>query len=89
LLDDYETGTGVYVSIFDTGTDSLLFDSDGDIFSDSFEILAGTDPNNPASFPGAGEGPTVPSLWGWGPGVLSLALVGAGAFAIRKRRVAR
>ena len=38
LLDDYETGTGLFVSAFDTGTNPLLADSDGDLFDDDVEI---------------------------------------------------
>jgi DNA-binding beta-propeller fold protein YncE len=51
LLDDYETDTGVFVSSTDTGTDPLLFDSDGDGFGDGAEISQGTDPTDPLSFP--------------------------------------
>lgn len=39
LLDVVETGTGTYVSPFDTGTNPALADTDGDTLSDSFEIL--------------------------------------------------
>ncbi len=51
LLDAYETGSGVFVSAFETGTDALLADSDGDLFDDDVEIAAGTDPNDILSFP--------------------------------------
>ena len=37
------------------GTDPLLTDSDGDMVDDAAEVLAGTDPNNAASFPGDGD----------------------------------
>jgi len=51
LLDIHETGTGVYVSPTDTGTNALVPDTDGDGFSDGDEVASGTDPNNPQSFP--------------------------------------
>jgi hypothetical protein len=37
------------------GTDPLVTDSDGDQVDDATEVLAGTDPNNAASFPGDGD----------------------------------
>ncbi len=40
------------------GTNPMLADSDGDLFSDGAEIAAGTDPNDPGSFPI----PSVPTL---------------------------
>ncbi len=46
LLDVVETGTGTYVSPFDTGTNPNLEDSDGDTLLDGFEVnTRGTDPN--------------------------------------------
>jgi len=45
-LDDVvETGTGIFVSPSDTGTDPNNPDSDGDGVSDGDEVQAGTDPN--------------------------------------------
>lgn len=82
VLDDYETGPGPYVSPFDTGTNPLLSDTDGDGFDDGVEIAAGTDPTSPASFPGA---PSVPSLRGWSLALLCLALLaGAAVFLMRR-----
>ena len=47
LTDSQETGTGVYVSINDTGTDPKLVDSDGDGYNDSFEVsLVNFNPTN-------------------------------------------
>lgn len=55
IIDGYESGTGVYVDIFNTGTDPLEADSDRDGLSDGMENNSGvfsstnpgTDPNNP------------------------------------------
>ena len=51
VLDDYETNTGVFVSAFDTGTDPLLEDTDGDGQSDGLELTLGSDPTDPTSVP--------------------------------------
>lgn len=45
LMDIYETGTGVFVSATDTGSDPLSVDSDGDGIFDGDEVQLGTDPN--------------------------------------------
>jgi hypothetical protein len=47
LLDIHETGTGVFVSATDTGTDPFLWDTDGDGHSDGAELSMGSDPNDP------------------------------------------
>jgi hypothetical protein len=60
VLDGFETGTGVFVSATNTGTSPAAFDSDGDGAGDALEIAAGTDPNDPHSFPGAPQVPAVP-----------------------------
>jgi hypothetical protein len=52
LSDRVETDTGVFVSANDTGSDPLLPDTDGDGFGDQQEVLAGSNPNDPASVPG-------------------------------------
>jgi len=46
LLDSVETGTGVFVSPTDTGSNPNLADSDGDGIDDGDEVSARTDPNN-------------------------------------------
>ena len=49
LRDAVETGTGIYVSPNDTGTNPNLADSDGDGVPDAVEINQGTNPNDPTS----------------------------------------
>ena len=68
LLDVYETGTGVFVSAINTGSDPLLVDTDGDGASDGAEVAAGTNPNDPLSVL-----PPIPLLPGWS----ALALAGS------------
>jgi hypothetical protein len=48
LPDAAETGTGVFVSPTDTGSDPLDPDSDGDGFWDGWEVAIQADPNDPA-----------------------------------------
>ncbi len=82
LLDAVETNTGIYVSPTDTGSDPYNPDSDGDSFSDGVEVSAGTDPNDPGSYPGA----PVPSLGPWGGAGLLMAMLLAGGWALRRRQ---
>lgn len=49
LFDPYETGTGIFVSEFDTGTSPTEADSDGDGSPDGMEVQNGLDPNDPLS----------------------------------------
>ncbi len=44
--DDIETGTGVFLSEYDTGTDPMQADTDHDGASDGDEVLASTDPGD-------------------------------------------
>jgi len=83
LLDVVETQGGVYVSPTNTGTNPLLFDSDGDGYGDGEEVLAGSDPTNAASVPGGP--PVVPVLPPAGLGLLGLVLAAVGATAARRR----
>lgn len=80
LLDEVETGTGVYVSASDTGTSSANPDSDGDGFDDGVEVIAGTDPTDPGSHP-----PSLPALPALARGALALVLIALGGFALRRR----
>lgn len=84
LQDIVESDTGTFASGGDTGTDPLDPDSDGDGFEDGSEVVAGTNPNNPNSYPGA---PTpVPFLSGPGLAALALGLAGVAYRKLRRRR---
>ncbi len=85
LLDAYETDTGVFVSEFDTGSDPLLVDTDGDGFDDGVEVLAGTDPNDPLSFPSS----PIPALPAWAFPILGIAVAVAFGSARRNRFAVR
>ena len=74
LLDTVETGTGVFISASDTGTNPNLDDSDGDGLDDGQEVAGGSDPNDPTS-PGAPTG--VPSSTPVGGVALALLLAAA------------
>lgn len=45
LVDDVETGTGIYVSELNTGSNRLNADSDGDGYTDGQEVAMGKNPN--------------------------------------------
>jgi hypothetical protein len=81
LPDGVETGTGVFVSPTDTGTDPLEPDTDGDGFEDGTEVVAGTDPNDAGSHPPATP---VPAL-----SVAGLAALAGALFSITVRRLRR
>jgi hypothetical protein len=80
LLDAVETGTRVFVSPQDTGTDPLNPDSDGDGRPDGQEVAEGTDPNDPAS-----PTPQVPAL-GAGGRLLLAAALALGWWSVLRRR---
>jgi hypothetical protein len=83
LLDVFESDTGSFVSATDTGTDPLLFDTDGDGFDDGDEVAAGSDPNIFASQPPVQGIPAVAA-----PGRLLFALFALlfGGIALGDRR---
>lgn len=79
LPDTSETGTGIFLSPTDTGTDPLDSDSDDDGFIDAVEVTAGSDPNNAGSIPSPTPVPvTLHALI-----VSGLALLGVGLRALR------
>jgi len=79
--DIVETGTGVYVSTTDTGSDPFDADSDGDGFTDGWEVAFGSDPNDPLET----SPRRLPALGLWGQGLLLLALAGSAARGLRLR----
>jgi cysteine-rich repeat protein len=81
ILNVYETGTGIYVSPTDTGSDPLDADSDGDGAPDGPEVAAGTDPNDPLEFPPIAVGALDAGLRVLLAGLLLL----SGRFALRRR----
>jgi 6-phosphogluconolactonase (cycloisomerase 2 family) len=83
LLNGVETGTGVFVNADDTGTSPALTDTDGDGFDDDVEVVGGTDPNDPLSFPGVPV--TVPVLGPAGIGLLGFGLLATGIAAASRR----
>ena len=56
LADSDSDGLTDFEEVQTYATDPLAWDSDGDTISDGAEVLAGTDPNDAASFPGGGDG---------------------------------
>lgn len=81
LDDAVETGTGVFVSLLETGTDPLNPDSDGDGVPDGDEVEAGSDPNDPESLPVT----PIPALPPGATGLLALALALAAAWRLPRR----
>lgn len=65
ILDEHETGTGIYVSPTDTGTSATDADSDDDGFADGVEIARGSDPNDDDSTPPPAIGADVYDLGDW------------------------
>ena len=68
LGDGVEDNGGVFVSSEQTGTDPNVADSDSDTWGDGTEVTAGTDPNDPTSFPlvlGAPDLPDSTGVDGW------------------------
>ncbi|MGH7343248.1 MAG: thrombospondin type 3 repeat-containing protein, partial [Candidatus Rokuibacteriota bacterium] len=80
LLDVVETGTGIFVSPSDTGSDPLDWDTDGDTIPDGAEVVLGLDPNDPNS-----TITQVPALPAWALLLLTGAIGAAGVLAVRRR----
>jgi hypothetical protein len=80
LLDTVETGTGIYVSPSDTGTNPLAVDTDHDGIADGVEVSNGWDPNNPNDPP-----PTIPLMPIWGTLLLIAVVLYAGSRLLRRR----
>ena len=80
LLDVVESGTGIFVSALDTGTDPLNPDSDGDGASDGDEVAAGSDPNDAGSLP---DPPQVPALSSTSQWIVILSLVVVALWQLR------
>jgi hypothetical protein len=85
LLNGVETDTGIFMDGNDTGTSPANPDTDGDGFDDGVEVLAGTDPNNPAEFPGSGPPVAVPSISGIGLALLCGVVLMVGRLGLRRR----
>jgi hypothetical protein len=63
LNDGVETGTGVFVSKDDTGTDPHVKDTDSDQFADGVEVALGSNPNNAGSLPIVAGGNNLLCYW--------------------------
>lgn len=84
-LDDVvETNLGIFASPSDTGTDSLNPDTDGDGVADGVEVSAGSDPNDPLSFP-----PAVPLFGLVGRSIVVLLFSLTSVWALRSRGIVR
>ena len=81
LLDSVETGTGIYVSPSNTGSNPLDTDSDNDGRPDGVEVANGWNPNDPLS-PGP---PPVPALPFWGRLLLVGSVLLLGVRWLRRR----
>jgi len=82
LLDAVETNSGLFLSASDTGTDSLIADTDGDGADDGFEVVAASDPNDPSSTPG---GSSVPTAGLFARMFIALGTAGAAISSLRVR----
>ncbi len=81
LEDQYETNTGTFVSVTDTGSDPNDIDSDNDGVIDGTEVELGTDPNDPFDFP------TLPMSQTWMVLGITTAMALAGLWFWRRRAV--
>ena len=82
LLDVYETNSGSFEDVQNTGTNPLSADTDGDGFDDGIEVGAGTDPNDETSMPAEGVG--VPAFGTAARILLLLSFAGFGGIRLRR-----
>ena len=79
LPDAAETGTGVFVSPEDVGSNPFDPDTDGDGFDDGVEVASGSDPNLASSTHGPGT--EVPAFGRLAQGLMVAMLLAAGVIA--------
>jgi len=83
LTNGVETNDGIFIDPQHTGTNPALADTDGDGFDDGVEVLAGSDPNDPASTP---PPPNVPLLGPIPTMILASGLLLGACRSLRRRR---
>jgi len=82
LVNEAETNDGVFVDTNQSGTDPLVFDTDGDGWGDGYEAVLGSDPTDSASEPPV----ALPGVAPLGLGILGAAMGAFGALGLRARR---
>ncbi|NPU91663.1 MAG: hypothetical protein HPY82_07085 [Gammaproteobacteria bacterium] len=81
LTDQQETGSGLFLSLTDTGTNPLLADSDGDGMNDGAEISQGRNPNGEGYVEVTGQQDVPLPLWTY-----PLLMLGLGWLGRRRAR---
>ena len=79
------------MSVTNTRTSPVELDSDGDGFDDGAEVLAGSDPNSPASTPSSPQVPAMemPFRWLMLAFLVALGTMSLRAFGADERRAVR